>query len=558
MALSRCFRRFLFGYDQLVDHPRPLNKHTVVKPSSRSKHLRFDFRSPVVRVSAGCHVDGACEQFPNLGNPIAALHGLVGRVCAQTPEPDKDFLRRLAEFSRRLFEKRLRTIPRSELSSFDEWLELTSYTETEKEILRILWHEFYPDVDNSGDPAHSRRRQEILRILAFIKAEFYPTFKLLRGILGRSDLAKILLGPIIKTVETYVYEWPEFIKHIPWGERPMYLGSRFSQFRFFQMSDFTSFEASCKRELSEAVEGQLYQHLVPDLAEWLMDCFYSTDHIFMRDWTITKGIATRNSGEVNTALANALLNLCVTMFMLTEELHIPHYVLVIEGDDSLIGTYEALVIPESLYAKFGLIAKLEYTMNFNHASFCGMIFTEDGNIQADPRKVLKRLAWFDGQYKEASQKKLLALLRGKVLCFLHQYRNCPVISVACLWVLRGTAGIRPEFRDKHYLFNEYVSPEWTDDVVITPEARQLCEDVFGISSSEQLSMESWFETSTFGPIPLFDCLKDNGQEEFFDDHVLEFPERTFFPSYSMTPLDLCAVFNERSAQGERVLSSDYW
>lgn len=500
--------------------------------------------------SAGVHVDGIVMPFPDTSKPAEGLYGLVGRVCGETPQPDEASLKSLTDHSDRLFRK-FRPVRRTEFLDFPGWLELTSYTGKQKLKLTNLYMTKFPDLFTDGNhPRVKKRRDELLRVLAFIKKEHYPSYKMMRGILGRDDPSKCLLGPIIKTVENQVYDDPVFIKHVKWHDRPRFMEEKFSKYSWFMASDYTSFEASCKKTLSKATEYRLYLRILgKDMADWLFRQFYGDDLIRFCGMTMRKKFATRYSGETNTALANAVVNWSSTTFLL-KEAGITNYELVVEGDDTLIGANIKIVLKAEDYARLGLIAKLEYSRSYNTMSFCGMIFTDDGRIITDPVKVLLKMSWLDSKYIGAKDKKVHALLRGKALSYLHQYRGCPIVQSLCQWILRITRGVRPRFLVE-WKTREYI-PDEPQFIEVSQQSRILMQEVFGISVLEQQTIEADFDAyQQFRPIPRYPCLeiKDNVWE-----HTVALGERSTYVASTLTMLELAELINTASRENRRVSS----
>jgi len=194
-----------------------------------------------------------------------------------------------------------------------------------------------------------------------------------------------------------------------------------------------------------------------------------------------------------------MITLFVWLFIL-EESGIDVFGLVVEGDDNLAGYDSDQPIKEHLFKDLGLIAKIEYPRAYNEASFCGMIFSPTSNkILTDPIKVINRFGWLDSKSIRSSDKTVMELYRGKALCNIYQYRDCPMIDSFSRAVLRVTRPITSAAKvtGKHHLNQEYIP---TDESRLPksekpdPEARLIVEELFGISAEMQIIYEQYFDS----------------------------------------------------------------
>ena len=319
-----------------------------------------------------------------------------------------------------------------------------------------------------------------------------------RAILGRNDLSKLMLGCVVKSMESVIYHNEHIVKHVPWHERPRFMRDLLSSYRKFYCGDFSSYEASIKTTLM-AAELTVYEHVLDRRAAQLIKkCLYTTNSMKFAHYGVTMP-ATRASGDVTTSLGNVLITILVWKYVLMKSgIHI--YSLVAEGDDNFVGTNSDNEIDMSLFEKLGLIVKLETPMDYNTASFCGMIFSsENDKILTDPIKVLNRFGWLDSKYLRSSDKTLISLYRGKALCTLYQYRDCPILTSFSRAVLRVTRKytMRVTMPPKHWLNMDYVPTDerrLPDDQPVDPGARIIFEEKFGIPTSTQLEYERFFNS----------------------------------------------------------------
>ena len=88
------------------------------------------------------------------------------------------------------------------------------------------------------------------------------------------------------------------------------------------------------------------------------------------------------SGEMDTSLGNALVNLICIMYVLhSKGMSLEEMKIIIEGDDSLFCTGDKDVTADDFKA-LGLSPKLESFDDPSDASFCGLIY--------DPRDLVKQ------------------------------------------------------------------------------------------------------------------------------------------------------------------------
>jgi hypothetical protein len=321
------------------------------------------------------------------------------------------------------------------------------------------------------------------------------------------------LGSLVKTIESSVYNSPYLIKHVPWHDRPAFMREKFSKWQRIITCDFSSYEASIKFWLTR-IEKIVYSHvLCPEIAEFICSCLYETNSMDFA-WFRLSMDACRASGDTTTAIGNALITLFIWMFVLSE-CSIEAYDLVVEGDDNVAGDDGSMPIDESLFTQLGLITKIEYPLNYNTASFCGMIFSDvNDDIITDPIKVLNRFGWLDSKFRFSNLKTSLELYRGKALCNIYQYRHCPIIDSFCRAVLRVTRRYTNKSRinDKHHLNVDYVPTSETrlhTRLPPNPESRIIMEELFGVPDFIQKYYEDFFDSQTdLFMIPNFDSFRD--------------------------------------------------
>lgn len=445
--------------------------------------------------SLGFRAYGYVDPTPDIAYPLGALNGATGRVFAHTPIPKPERAVHFLEFCKKEIPKLWGKMHKQSFMSVEDWIDASHYTLAQKEQLRELYIQMFPDEYRLNN---SERMRQILEIHSFIKKEFYPEFKMFRAILGRNDLSKLMLGCLVKSMEHVIYKSKHIIKHIPWHDRPAFMRETMSKYRRFINCDFSSYEASIKTLLC-AAELSVYEHVADrNVARIIRDALYK--HNFMKFSYFSASMpATRASGDVTTASGNVVITILVWRYVLQES-NIDIYDMVAEGDDNQVGTCSTATIRKEIFEELGLIAKIEETNNYSMASFCGMIFPEfEDKIITDPIKVLNRFAWVDSKYINASPRLIMSLYRGKALCLLYQYRDCPILASFARAVLRCSRAITSKVKmsDKHWLNLDYVPTDEArlpKEEVVSPESRILVEELYKISSATQIQYENFFNS----------------------------------------------------------------
>lgn len=427
--------------------------------------------------------------------------GSAAKRIASKPNPiHAPTFKRLCSFIDRWLENNVAPLPYDVDLSFHTWIENTNYSRRRKLMLTEMHEKRF---DSPLLPEH-------VRVKMFGKDETYGDWKFMRGILPRSDYFKIHLGPIMKQIELVLYELPYFIKHIPEKDRPRYVMENVYQpgAKNF-VSDHTSFEAAFTGEIMKNIEKRLYMHMLSNLPEKyaieeLIDVLCQVNTIEGKDCVFkSEG---RMSGEMCTSLGNGFSNLMVMLFAL-EEAGCESVRGVVEGDDGLF-TFFGNPPTVHDFARIGFRLKLEVFDSFSEASFCGMLFDEtDQIILTDAVDSVLKMGWSSRQYIMASERTRSKLLRSKAMSYAHMYWNCPIIGAASRAALRLTSDISENelkrFRSKEqisiYEFEERELNESVQlgDTFIPMNTRVLYEKLFGVSISDQLRIEEWFDNLNY-------------------------------------------------------------
>jgi len=447
--------------------------------------------------------------FPHVDpdDTASSIGGVKKRFAFKPPDPDPVLMQELYAYTRKFINKHFKPLSPDTDLSVETWLSGTSYPEWRKDELRQIYAKF-PLKFGVKLP------KKVTSCKSFIKRETYDTFKHSRAINSRSDAFKCLIGPVIKQIESVVYQYPAFIKHVPVNKRPQYIMDLLSAAGFeYGDSDYTSFEAQFVPATME-VEMILYEHMVghlphaKDIIYTMRDVMMGRNECFFKGFSVSVQ-ATRMSGEMSTSLGNGFANLMFLRFM-AKKVGCRKIRCAVEGDDSInrmVGTPPTTAD----FEKLGLVIKINRHASINTASFCGIVFDPDDKVNiTDPRKVLLNFSWLDSRYVHARQSKLRALLRCKALSLAHQFPGAPIIQELAQYGLRVTRGADVRQIVESRAFDEYHRQRIRDAsnsvVSVSPvliNTRLLMERMWGVSVEDQLSIERYLASKQdLSPIEL--------------------------------------------------------
>ncbi len=390
----------------------------------------------------------------------------------------------------------------------EEWLAGTNYPDWRKQEILREW-------DRSDFGVRLRQtlfRMREARVGGFVKAEWYPEYKHLRGIHARPDIFKAVFGPVFKHIEHEVFSLPWFVKKIPVSERARVVGERFfGKWDLYASTDFTAFESLFDVKFMRAVERPLYFHMtrnLPNHQEW-MDMYdeiiCSKNVIDYQNFRMNV-MGLRMSGEMNTSLGNGWSNYCIMSYVAAASGI--KFDGMFEGDDGILGLRGKL--REDLFSKLGLKVKLQYHSDLSTASFCGLIFDpEDCVIITEPKRVLATFGWAGAQYACAATSKLRQLLRAKSLSLAYCYSGCPIIQSLAHYGLRVTEGMSIDAVIQSER-NMWVRQQYMDAQrfghtrrPVPQRTRDLMERVYGVTVQTQLEVEAYLDGRVgFDPLEL--------------------------------------------------------
>jgi len=340
-----------------------------------------------------------------------------------------------------------------------------------------------------------------------MKDETYTEYKHGRGIWSRSDVFKVLFGPLVAKIEETLYQHPAFIKHIPVKDRPAYIENLFAfQSDHIAGTDFTSFEASFTEQVMKSVDQKFFQFFTQNLHDPYIEFLYRVpallNECIFKLFTVWIK-ARRMSGEMNTSSNNGFANWALFSFfhwLITGEWNCP---IVVEGDDGLMKGDWIVFLQTSWFKMLGFDIKLDTYNSVSDASFCGILYDPEDLINVtDPHEVLASFGWCSRKYAGARKGRFLALLRCKSLSYLHQYPGCPIIQALALYGLRITRsydvrGFLKKDRAMSLWEREQIMQALNDHPVAKPvgfSTRLLIERRYKMSVEDQYALEEYLDS----------------------------------------------------------------
>lgn len=440
-----------------------------------------------------CAVPGYAPVCMDSNDPDTVECAFKQRLMRDVPPPQPGVLDRFRTFVRKFLED---NVPKTHEMEFGEWLESTSYNEQRKDQLR----QAYEDL-RGGRPS----RKKASHIDTFVKSEFYPTWKHARMINSRSDAFKAWSGPKFKAIEDVIYALPEFIKHVPVPERPARISALKHAGSRYYATDFTAFESHFTPALLDACECELYRYCLSDCSdiEFLCDTLKGTNRMRTRTGVHADVEGRRMSGDMCTSLGNGFTNLMLAKFIVAEKGgNLTGFV---EGDDGLFCTDVELNAKD--YLNLGFTIKIEEVVDPCAASFCGMIFSESGEIIREPRRFVMGFGWTQS-FINAGPKVMDELLRAKALSTAYETPQCPIVGAFAQYALRVTRDVNPRFIDDGF----HVVPDEINLVPFCPslDTRILFEQMYGITVHTQLLIEQFVSRGDFSAV--FSLMPPTGEQ----------------------------------------------
>lgn len=375
-------------------------------------------------------VPGYAPICVDTNDPQTVQHAFQQRLMRDLPVPKPGKIKAFSAFVMDFLKE---NVKKTNVLSFEEWLIGTPYTMERKEELRKVYELL------RGGPPTSR---EASHVDTFVKSESYPVPKPGRMINSRSDKFKVWSGPLFKPIEDEVYSLPEFMKHTPVPERPnKILEMKQAGMKFYQ-TDFTAFESHFTPEILRSCECQLYAWCLSQIvaAPVITRTLTGSNRMRTRTGITASCFGRRMSGDMCTSLGNGFTNLMLAKFIAHEKGgELKGFV---EGDDGLFSTNVELTAQD--YMDLGFTIKIVEVLDPCQASFCGMIFSENGEIIRDPRRFMANFGW-TLSFVNAGDKIMDELLRAKALSCAYETPQCPIVGAFARYALERTRGVVPRF-----------------------------------------------------------------------------------------------------------------
>lgn len=430
----------------------------------------------VVSQSLSAYFYGACFWKPMV-YPRSVDYSLRKRLMHKPPTGEHALLHGLRGFVWRWCTQNLK--PLTELKTVEEWLDGSNYTSRQKEKFRDIWRRGPKDLAKCV-------------VKCFVKDEEYAEPKAPRMIASREDDAKVVLGPVFKSIEEVLFRLPYFVKHLTPSERVKLLDERFGRRRVF-VTDYSSFETHFTRKMMYNCEMVMYRYMLRNFPE-----AYELVKVITRKNRLTSKLfhgeceAVRMSGEMNTSLGNSFSNL---MFMAyacqcngVEMLNI-----VVEGDDGLVELSKP--IPKEFFTRLGLEIKMDEARAYD-ASFCGCVYNPDTLTNfGHPLDALLKFGWSPTRALAYGEKKIHELTMSKVYSMCAEFPGVPLLWKLCQLCVTKLKAVRfcraLKYRDRYWraegLSDKWRVPQYGD--------RLYFQELTGISVADQLDIEEDFANS---------------------------------------------------------------
>lgn len=421
---------------------------------------------------------------------VACIHRFGCEMPKRDPQVQAHFMRYAKAFITQLFEP----LRDDELLTFDDWLSHSKYSGKQ----RTKFAELRKSVI-CKDSDHVKSK-------SFIKDEGYAEPKNARAINSYTDESKVLLGPLVHSVDQKTYKCGFFVKGTNPKNWPETLEKLFGDEPVME-TDFSSFEAHHFGTFAEIVHFWM-NHMIKHVA---------TENQVKMIRRMMLGVNTSEfkhltsqihqrlmSGALWTSSGNGVLNLLIMSYLqagdtrgdaikLAERM-IKEFVGRVEGDDGITlarGNNQAII------DALGIKLKLEVKEHFTQASFCGITCDRhEMSVLTDPKKVIRNFFWLPAKWRNARESVKLGLLRAKALSYKYNFNNCPIVGPLCQKVCDLTKNLCPrdDLINQHSWMQASVKIAvqekiWLDIPQVTDASRAVVDEHFGISPEVQMKIE---------------------------------------------------------------------
>lgn len=505
-------KRYVYGY-KLGENKLPdlteLENNCKITFGPKNKEVKFE--RPMTRKLNVFH-EKTAPFMADRNDEATIVAGCCYRVLRGTNKPDEsinDFI----SFSRKWIKNNFIPLPADTDVSYENFRSKCQLPEWRKAEYDVAWQ----DVKVRLEGMTLKRKDLVVK--SFIKEESYPTYKHPRMINARNDRYKVCIGPYIQAISESVFMKPYFIKTVPVESRANYIHQYLGNCGCVFESDFTSYESSHNPTVMREVEIWFYDYMCQRLPtretfSYLID-FLTTDNIINLNEISMVLRGKRMSGEMNTSLGNSIMNklLCeYAAYRQNIKIKSVH-----EGDDGLIGFDVGCDIKqyERDINALGYQIKLIKHNTVGEASFCGLVFSENGHCIREPIDTLVNFDVCRQKYIGCNPKTMNTLLRCKAMSLLYECTHCPLLKSFACYILKNTIHDQETFENKfldnykarYNLFldknklnemNEKVknSLEEIKQIMIPFETRFFFEKKYNIPIGAQFYLENLFNKQT--------------------------------------------------------------
>jgi len=447
-------------------------------------------------------------------DPLSVECGWRKRLMPTMPRPNLNKIRGIKKFVRDFVHKWYKPLPRQDRDkNFEEWLNSSNYNGQRKSEMRRAYDSVYKE--------HKVLTNKDYWAKCFIKSEFYESPKHCRWINSRSDRFKSVVGPIIHKTEKIIYntringhKW--FVKGEDITQLPRKI-KRVLKNKYKVETDFSSFESGFSPYFTDAVECELFRHMLkfnkPELDAVLKVYYQETkmklagvmqnvliprlERLVSRNY-VAKVTGLRLSGEMWTSLGNGFSNFMI--FQYEAKLKGANLIGLVEGDDGIFSCSIQL-IQNAEIEQYGFRIKITYELEINKTCFCGNLFDQhEENLIIGPEQI-SRLMWTcQRKYMNCSERVCKELLKCKAMSLYVQGKHTPVAG----WLAFKTQQLLKKYKSRYEGGNywwdrtilELSKNEKFVEPKITMAARILYAVKFNIPISEQLEIEDSIQHAT--------------------------------------------------------------
>jgi len=341
----------------------------------------------------------------------------------------------------------------------------------------------------NGQPPSLRKAGHID---SFVKLECYPQYKPARMINSRTDCFKVFAGPYVKAIEDQIYADEHFIKHIPVADRWKRVLELKKSFRYYYATDYTAFESHFTPKQMRNIECVLYKSALRGQvhAQFLCDVLCGKNRCRTRSGIKCTINGRRMSGDMTTSLGNGVSNMFLIEYLMHKKGQLPgHYDYLVEGDDGIIGCNVPLEPID--FKELGFTIKIDRVADPCTASFCGLIFSDNGVNIRDPVRFFIKFGW-TSSHLLSHESVMWQLLKAKCLSALYETPNCPLVSIAAYYCLTQCGDCVPLFEEDNYHSELYRACESFDPAYpcVPVQTRVLFQEMFNVTLEQQIAMES--------------------------------------------------------------------